>query len=432
MVHMALATLFSMTMSFTTGCEDESGMSPSDPHTEPVDWMMAHTGDYLREEGPGFWRRDRLEETLWRPDLGYSAKLLDSYGFGEDEGWDLLPVYDFPVEPVMANMASEQPELLWGELDAMGMLEQARARYGKPDESTWSEAQWRAFGEEVFWRMPMRRDNYFDWLVMSPQLWDRYGLARGENGELLGVTRYRDARGRTRVGMTCALCHAAGGEEGRANEALDLGGARAAFRRAQGWDEDVFALWGAGKVDVTDDEVLDPTAIPNLWGMKYQRYFNASGVIRVETPASAAIRFETQYMMNHGYEVRAPRAFTWALAMYLYGLEEPAREPGEEGRGEAIFMEKCASCHDPARGYSGDLVVASGLSGSDMIASQSLDRGTGHYRVPSLIGVGRGGPYLHDSSAADLDALLVETKHPTGADLDEGDRRDLVKFLKTL
>lgn len=436
MTSRAIATIFFCLLgsagSSLTGCEEAHEPGVVDPHTEPVAWMMAHSPDYLEEEGPGFWRRDRLEETLWRPDLSYSSRLLGSYGFGEEEGWDLLPIHDFPTEPVMANVATEQPETLWSmPIEAQGLLEEARARYGKQDESTWTEQEWRAFGAEVFWRMPMRRDNYFDWLVMSPQLWDRYGLERGEDGALLGVTRYRDARGRARVGMTCALCHAAGGEEGRANEALDLGGARAAFRRAQGWDEGVFASWGAGKVDVTDDEVLDPTAIPNLWGMKHQSYFNASGVIRVETPASAAIRFETQYMMNHGYEVRAPRAFTWALAMYLYGLDEPAR--GDvDARGEALFLEKCASCHDPSRGYSGGLIPASALVGSDMLASTSLDRGTGHYRVPSLIGAGQGGPYLHDSGAPDLEALLLERKHPQGEDLDARDAEHLLKFLKGL
>lgn len=401
-----------------------------DAHTEPVVWMQAHTQDYLGEDSTA-WRRERLEETLWRPDLGYSSKLLSHYGF-EREGWDLLPEYDILVESVQASTAADISGLPFkGE----GLLAQAMRDAGVEDAAQLSEAQWKALGREVFWKLPMRRDNYVEWLVRKPELWSTYGLSVDERGELRGIVRYQDARGRLKVGMTCALCHAADGMEGRAHEALELGPARAAFRRSQGWDEGVFAGWGAGQVDVTDDDVLDPMSIPNLWGMKHQRYFNGSAVVKIVTPASAAIRFETQYIMNHGYEVRPPRALTWGLAMWLYDMEEPAPahspDPTSVTRGAQIFTQRCASCHVPSQGYAGDLIPAETLQGLDDLASRSIDRGTGFYKVPSLVGVGYGGPYLHDSSALTLDALL-ESGHPFGDEIAGDDRADLIHYVNTL
>ena len=409
-----------------SGCTLDEVSEEPDPQREPVAWMFEHTEDYLAASPT--WRRERIEQTLWQAELGYSSKMLDGYGL-EQEGWELLYAYDFPVQPLAAT---EAPHVRTLEFEGMPLLQNAKSKFGD-DPTRWTQAQWQSFGEDVFWQMPMRKDNYFEWLLGQPELWDDLGLSVDEMGNLRGVTRYRDIRGDVQVGMSCALCHAADGVQGRAVERLDLGMARAKFRESRGLEADVYAQWGAGKVDVTDDDVLDPMAIPNLWGMKYQRYFNASGVIRVETPASAAIRFETQYMMNHGYEVRAPREYTWALAMYLYGLSEPDSEPMSDAahRGEEVFGERCASCHVPERGYSGDLVTATALVGLDMVAATSLDRGTGSYRVPSLIGVGEGGPYFHDSSAKTLGDVLAGG-HPMGGELDEDDMSDLILFLKTL
>ena len=398
---------------------------------EPLVWMQAHVLDFLDEQRPA-WRRERAERTLWRPDLSYSKKLLSHYAFGEASGWDVLPAYDFQVEAVRAESASRLDEIPFA---GVSLLERALKREGVARPEALSQQAWLKLGGEVFWLLPMRRDAYVEWLVRRPELWQEHGLSVDERGDLRGIARYRDARGALRVGMTCALCHAADGVEGRANEALDLGRARAAFHAERGLDPEPFDQWGPGRVDVTDDQVLDPMAIPNLWGAKYQRYFNASGVIRVETPASAALRFETQYILNHGYEVRPPRALPWALAMWLYALPEPKSskliEVEAASRGESLFIAQCASCHDPKAGYSGRLVEAAVLPTSDPLAAMSSNRGTGSYRTPSLIGVSRGGPYLHDSSAPSLAALL-ERGHPFGSPLTESERDDLSSFLNTL
>ena len=119
--------------------------------------------------------------------------------------------------------------------------------------------------------------------------------------------------------------------------------------------------------------------------------------------------------------------------MFMMSLQAPETtpEPSEALQaGEALFMQKCAECHIPERGYSGELIPASALT-SDPAISQSITRGTGFYRAPSLLGLSRGGPYLHDLSASTLDDLLLGG-HPTGETLDEASRTRLILFLETL
>ena len=389
------------------GCGTEFAPVSPEP-TETLAWMDAHTEDFLNDRA---WRRDQLEEALWRPELPYAKKLLDNYGL-ERGGWDLLPVLDVEVAPVH------------------GPLEGAFAGEPIMTERPETREGWLALGERVFWQMPMRRDPYLEWVVANPQVWEGAGLTRREDGSLRGFVRYLDPRGRARVGITCGLCHGEGGDPGRADLNVDLGRARALYMQARGLDTAPFDAWGPGRVDVTDDGVTDPTKIPNLWGASEQSHFNASGVVKVVSPASAAVRFETQYIINHAFEARPDRALPWALAMFVMTLEAPERGPAPTARGEEAFGRMCSGCHDPERGYSGDLIDASVLT-SDPLVSNSPMRGTGAYRVPSLLGIGQAGTFLHDLSAPTLGDLL-DDGHPMGVELNATEREDLLAFLNTL
>ena len=92
---MALATLILLVTLLMTACGDSPEVLPPEPE-DPVAWMELHSQDYLEDRA---WRRARLEETMWRPDLPYAKKLLENYGL-ERGGWDLLPILDFQVAPV--------------------------------------------------------------------------------------------------------------------------------------------------------------------------------------------------------------------------------------------------------------------------------------------------------------------------------------------
>lgn len=372
-------------------------------------WMTEHTEDYLHDAS---WRRARLEEALWRPELPYARKRLGSYAL-ERGGWDLLPAMVSRVEPVYTSDS---------EGTAVELLPGIRPQ---------TEAEWLALGERVFWEMPMRRDAYVEWLLEQPELWDDVGLEITEEGRVLGLARFVDARGEARVGVTCGMCHGGGGVAGKANRALDLGRARAAFMTSLGREPGAYASWGPGLVDVTDDGVDDPLAIQDLFGTRHLSHLNASGSVKMVDPGSLAVRLETQFIVGHDMEVRPPRALIWALTWYVLSLEAPAAHtPETEGRGADVFAERCASCHDPQQGYAGGLIPAADLI-TDPASAHSPLRGTGFYKVPSLIGVSDGGPYLHDGSEPTLESLFA-TGHPHGELLEDEERRDLIAFLKSL
>lgn len=399
-IKLILASMLVM----TTACTPEPA-----PEPDRATWMVEHAADYLRDDPTS--RRSWLERGWWSPELSYTKQLKDHYGL-PDEGWELLPELNFEIDS-LSDAPFEGRPIFNGVTPT-------------------DKAGWLELGRIAFWRMPMRRDAYVEWLASKPELWDRFGVERDAKGAARGLVRYRDSRGQVRTGMSCGFCHGEQGLEGKANKSMDLGGARAAFREARGLEPGDFSSWGPGMVDVTDDQVIDPLAIPNLWGASVQDYFNASGSVKIEQPGVAAVRFETQYIINHGYEVRPPRALTWALATYVYSLRPP--EHGElelNQSGERVFMARCASCHNPDEGYSGGLVLAESIK-SDPQASRSITRGTGSYRVPSLLGVSTGGPYLHDASAPDLEALLTSSGHPYGQAIEDQDRADLIEYLNQL
>lgn len=380
-------------------------VSNEEPAPVERDWALEHAEQYLEDRE---FRRAQLEASLWRPDLPYARKRLAGYAL-PDGGWDLLPKITTEVTTVGENPTTI--DLLEG------------------DTVPQTRAEWLALGEQVFWSMPMRRDSYLEWLVDKPEHWDAVGLQRDDDGNVRGIVRFTDARGNQRAGATCGLCHGDAGLPGQATRELDLGLGRELFSNAVYGRETDYDTWGKGRVDVTDDQVIDALAIPDLWGVRHQAYMNHSGAIKLETPAALAIRFETQYVVGHSMEARPDRRLSWALMMYVYSLEPPATNHQATARGEELFEERCASCHVPELGYSGHLIPTQSL-GSDPQAANSRLRGTGAYKASSLIRIADGAPYLHDASVSSLQELVRQ--HPTASDLSDDDIDELIGFLETL
>lgn len=386
-----------------TACDAPPAPTPVD---DPAGWMVAHADIYLEDRGA---RRAWIESSLWRPELPYASKRLDAYALPAG-GWDALP----EMQARTAAVAADGSPMPWRAL---------------PDDIPADLAGWRALGERVFHELPMRRDAYVEWLATRPDLWDRAGL-RIEEGAIDGLTRFVDWRGDERVGVTCALCHRGDGVPGRAARALDLGWARSRYVESRGRPPGAYAGWGRGRLDVTEDAVDDPLAIADLWTLPWQSHINTSGAVRLETPAALAIRFETQFITGHAFAVRPPRHLVWALAIYVLTLDRPVSTAPADHPGADVFARRCAGCHDPARGYAGDLVAPDGLIGDHGPAFSPM-RGTGFLKVPGLIGVGAGGPYLHDGRFATLTAL-VEAGHPFGDPPPADDAAALVEFLEHL
>ncbi len=381
------------------------GAATEEPKTpqEPVDWMAQHADSYLEDQS---FRRAALEDSLWMPELPYARKRLEAYAL-PNMGWDFLPEMSFEVERV-----GENPRTI--------SFEKA-----KPT----TQDEWLELGERVFWDMPMRRDTYLEWLAERPETWESYGIEADAEGNMRGVVRFVDVTGNERMGITCGACHGANGTAGQANHKIDLGKARHDFGQWVGRDFSEGLGWGPGAVDVTDDFVDDPLTIPHLWGLDKQTHINKSGAIELSSPTALAIRFETQYIEGHAMMARPSRTLTWALAMYVYSLEHEPKADAET-EGEAVFTANCASCHVPDRGYSGGLIDAQGLNANPM-ATESGSRGTGFFKIPSLIGVSDSERLFSDGSATNLDEALLGG-HPNGQVLKEREREELIKFLNTL
>jgi hypothetical protein len=144
-------------------------------------------------------------------------------------------------------------------------------------------------------------------------------------------------------------------------------------------------------------------------------------------------------------------------------------------RGRDIFMDsenRCATCHDPKHGYTNNKLtpvdgfdvppghpekehIMSRSVGTDPTFAMLTRKGTGFYKVPTLLGLWYRGPFEHNGSVATLEDWFDErrlrddyvptgwkgppgtktravTGHEFGLDLDANDRKALIAFLKAL
>ena len=244
-----------------------------------------------------------------------------------------------------------------------------------------------------------------------------------------------------------------------------------------------------------------PVQVPDLIGVKERRFLDHTGLVRQRGIADM-MRYSA---MNQGadglssfgdfianaedhHTLLPPEVFErysdeqlYALAQYLYSLKPPPNpnlpKTREDialvKRGRKVFdREDCQRCHKPESSYATDkLTPARGFkvpadhaeAGSIMSRSVDTDpalatqtrRGTGFYKVPSLLGVWYRGPFEHNGSCATLEDWFdprrlrddyvptgwkgpPESKtravpgHEYGVDLSDDDRKALIAFLKTL
>jgi mono/diheme cytochrome c family protein len=420
-------------------CGDPKATPAPAPVPQPIaapwtdDWILAQGAAYLADTGA---RRAALERSLTNPENLYSRIRLNAYGLGT-RGWDMLPIWNPRSIPITAAMT---PDLERGELPAI-----------PPDRAPlWNGVTpatmpaWVALGRRVFFEYPMRAEVFMEYALAQPELAREVGVERTRTGDVPGLVVFANVDGETRVGITCAICHSTvkDGEVvvGEARRSFDYGKLRLTFDRAHGTvrspeEARRMASWGPGRADVTEDDDEDPVAIPDLWGLREQRWLTQAGTIDHASPLALAIRQETQLTDSNHTRVRPPRELAWALAMYVYSLTPPpAVATAPDPRGAVLFEQECARCHtNAARG--GGLVTAATI-GTDPALATGRGRGTGKYRVPALLGVARGAPYLHDGVVPSLAALLSPARtvpgHRFGTRLSDEDRARLVGFLETL
>jgi len=432
---------------------DPIGSGSGSNEIEPAPWTDA----WVNREGKRFaedpaYRRAALETSLVNHANTYSQQRLGSYGLRE-RGWDVLPVWNPRSLPVTAELAAA---LERGELPPV-TAERAPLWDGKTPTTM---TEWAALGKRVFFEYPMRAEVFMEWGLMKPELVAALGVERTADGGVPGLVVFANVDGKTRVGITCAICHTAVREG-----ALVVGAARRRFdygRLRLSYFEDTrssvepelarrMATWGPGRADVTEDNDEDPVAIPDLWGLRDETVLTQAGTIKHASPLALAIRQDTQLTHANHQRIRPPRELAWALAMYLYSLEPPA--PKVRGsfaqlvRGASLFATACRSCHDNAA-YAGKAIPAKKV-GTDPSLATGQARGTGHYRIAPLLDVANAAPYLHHGPVTSLDELLSPARlapdyrggrlgpgaipgHAFGTELAAPDRAALIAFLEIL
>ncbi|MBA3456929.1 MAG: c-type cytochrome [Deltaproteobacteria bacterium] len=430
----------------------ERDRTPAPVGVEPEPW----SDEWLLREGLRFtadtrYRRAALERSLTNHDNVYSRVRLASYGHGT-RGWDMLPVWTPRSRPVTADLAEQ---LQRGEMPEV-------ARTHPP---LWDGVEpttmhgWVELGRRVFFEFPMRAEVFMEHGLTKPELAAAVGVERTAAGDVPGLVVFANVDGETRVGITCAICHSTVKNgvtvAGSARRRFDYGRLRLAYYADTGDRVDPalarrMAGWGPGRADVTEDDDEDPVTIPDLWGLRAQRWLTQAGTIRHDSPLALAIRQETQLTDSNHALIRPPRALAWALAMYVYSLSPPPSDAVPSAltsRGSAVFSDRCAGCHSNAA-FGGRTIAASAIGTNPSLAT-GRGRGTGSYRVPPLVRVGEGAPYLHDGSVGSLDELLSAARldpayvkghlgpgpipgHRAGTDLAPADRAALIAYLGTL
>ena len=397
-------------------------------------WLLAQGTTFLTDTPA---RRAALEASLTNPANMYSRIRLAAYGLG-DRGWDRLPVWNPRSLPVTKELVAS---LARGETPPVPA---DRPPLWDGVTPTTMEG-WVALGKRVFFEYPMRAEVFMEYALTVPALADAVGVERLPNGDVPGLVVFKNIDGDTRVGITCAVCHATVKNgvlvPGQARRTFDYGKLRVTFDQVHGTlasprEATRLLGWGPGRADVTEDNDEDPVAIPDLWGLRSQRWLTQAGTIRHDSPMALAIRQETQLTDSNHALVRPPRELAWALAMYVYALAPPAptTPPAPSPRGAQLFAGTCARCHANAA-YGGPPISAATV-GTDPSLANGKGRGTGKYRIPSLLDVANGAPYLHHGVVASLEDLLSPARtiagHRFGTSLSDDDRRALIAYLRTL
>lgn len=255
-----------------------------------------------------------------------------------------------------------------------------------------------------------------------------------------------------------------------------------------------------GAFGMQGTSILYPPQAPNLIGVKDRKYLDHGGLGQhrniedmmryiAMNQALDFLNFYGEYnsigltkeRLNNGGPIIFPGTYDrhseaqlYAIAKYVYSLTPPGnpyKPSAVSERGKIIFAEQgCVTCHTPPLFTNNKLTPADGFEvpdehfdkydifdisvGTDPGYTLNTRRGTGYYKVPSLLGLWYRGPFLHDASLAKLEDLFdparlrddyvptgfkphdVKTKavkgHEFGMYLNEGDRKALVAYLLTL
>jgi hypothetical protein len=232
------------------------------------------------------------------------------------------------------------------------------------------------------------------------------------------------------------------------------------------------------------------TKIPSLIGVHRSRHLDHTGthlnrgpediaryaalVLLADDGSIGEHKFLTEYQRK--LRIRMSDDALYALGMFItYGLKEPdnPNKPNDlSKRGETVFMRTgCPACHTPPDFTNGMLIPVDGFAppestaaglqimrgvriGTDPGLALRTRKGTGYYKVPSLVGVWHRRLLEHSGSISSLEDWFDHKRlsdsyipsgwkgpgvthravpgHEFGIDLSHEDKRALIAFLRTL
>ena len=236
-----------------------------------------------------------------------------------------------------------------------------------------------------------------------------------------------------------------------------------------------------------------PVSIPDLFNLSNRKYLDHTGLLQ-QRDIGDLMRYATlnqamEGLHDYGGFTPLPRPndpkkgpvtrFSdqqlYALAKFIYALKSP-KNPDVSSKallkkGERLFIEQgCVTCHTPPYYSNNKLTPAQGFEipqghfkafdifnvsvETDPVLALYTRRGTGYYKVPSLIGAWNRTAFLHSGNLANLEDLFDPKRfepnyvptgfkpywlshmpvkgHSFGMELNEEEKKALVAFIKSL
>jgi len=263
-----------------------------------------------------------------------------------------------------------------------------------------------------------------------------------------------------RVGITCALCHSTVDNsfapgigkrlDGYPNMDLDPGAIVALSPTVPEATKAILNGWGPGMYDprINFDGQSTPLVLPPAYGLHgvAKETYTAEGPVSYWNAYVAVTQMHGQGNFSDpriGVHIeQSPDLVTPklpALREYQLSLEAPAPPPGSYDvaaarRGRAVFngAARCASCHLGPLYTDVNLGRLHAPEETGMDPRYAARTSQKAYRTTPLRGLLQHPPYFHDGSAPTLDAVVGHYDRVRNLRLTDGQKRDLVEFLKTL
>jgi len=285
-----------------------------------------------------------------------------------------------------------------------------------------------------------------------------------------------DANHLTSVGITCALCHSTVDNslmpgighrlDGWANRDLDVGKIVSLSPAIPDALKTEFGQWGPGRYDprhhafdgtglMTLNTPSLPIEIPSIFGLKGVGFETVTG--------DGPISFWNSYvgvgqMGGHGnfsdsriglFITQTPPDLVTpklpALLDYQLSLKTPDPPPGSfdkeaAQRGKQVFRNQagCSTCHqtptftDVLSLPSNDVPLLHDPLEVATDPGYAARSATRKYRTTPLRALWQHPPYFHDGSAKDLPAVVEHYNQWLGLHLTDGEKTDLVEYLKSI